>query len=112
VSDPAYTGSGGSFASDPAGGRASSTGVFPGRIPRLEEGVSPRGTLALVRASQGLALVRGREYVTPEDIQECAIPVLAHRCLFQGISSAKEKEDRILTALARTEVPTENWKRG
>jgi MoxR-like ATPase len=112
ASDPAYAGSGGSFVSDPAGGRASSTGVFPGRIPRLEEGVSPRGTLALVRASQGLALVRGREYVTPEDIQECAIPVLAHRCLFQGISSAKEKEDRILTALARTEVPTENWKRG
>ena len=76
----------------------------------MEEGVSPRGTLALVRASQGFALLRGRDFVTPEDIQACAVPVLAHRCLSAGISSTREKEARILSALARTEVPTEDWK--
>lgn len=78
----------------------------------MEEGVSPRGTLALVRSSQGFALLRGRDFVTPEDIQACAVPALAHRCLSDGISSAREREDRILTALLQTEVPTENWNRG
>ena len=86
-------------------------GSFPGRTARIEEGVSPRGTLALVRASQGFALLRGRDYVTPEDIQAAAIPCLAHRCLMAGMASAREKEGRILSALTRTEVPTEDWKR-
>ena len=63
-------------------------GLFPGRTARIEEGVSPRGTLALVRASQGFALLRGRDYVTPEDIQAAAIPCLAHRCLMAGMASA------------------------
>ena len=79
---------------------------------RMEEGVSPRGTLALVRASQGFAMLQGRAFVTPEDIQACAVPTLAHRCLSAGISSTREKEERIRSALAQTEVPTEDWKRG
>jgi MoxR-like ATPase len=44
-------------------------------------GVSPRGTLALYRASQTLAAVRGRNYVTPDDVQYLAVPVLAHRLI-------------------------------
>ena len=44
-------------------------------------GVSPRGTLALLRASQGYAMVQGRDFVTPEDVKAVAIPVLAHRCI-------------------------------
>ena len=89
-------------------GNAGASGSKPQRI---EEGVSPRGTLALVRASQGFAMLQGRDFVTPEDIQACAVPVLAHRCLSVGISSAREKEERILSALTQTEVPTEDWKR-
>ncbi len=84
---------------------------LPGPIPRMEEGVSPRGTLALIRASQGYAMLQGRDFVTPEDIQAVALPVLAHRCLSSGITSVSEKENRILSALAQTEVPTEDWKR-
>ncbi len=84
----------------------------PAPMPRMEEGVSPRGTLALVRASQGHAMLKGRDFVTPEDIQFVALPVLAHRCLSSGITSSKEKEERILSAIAQTEVPTEDWKRG
>ena len=76
----------------------------------MEEGVSPRGTLALVRAAQGFAMLRGRDFVTPEDIQACAVPVLAHRCLSAGISSSRENEARILSVLAQTEVPTEDWR--
>ena len=57
-------------------------------------------------------MLQGREFVTPEDIQACAVPILAHRCLSAGITSTREKEDRILSALTQTEVPTEDWKRG
>jgi MoxR-like ATPase len=42
-------------------------------------GVSPRGALAFFRAAQARALLSGRSYVTPEDVQALAAPVLAHR---------------------------------
>lgn len=47
--------------------------------PEISVGVSPRGSLALRRVVQGLALVRGRDYALPDDVKELAIPVLAHR---------------------------------
>jgi MoxR-like ATPase len=47
----------------------------------LELGVSPRGALAFFRASQARALLQGRSYVTPADVQALAAPVLAHRVL-------------------------------
>lgn len=50
-------------------------------VPRVELGVSPRGSLALYRAAQALALVRGRSYVLPDDVQYLAGPVLAHRVM-------------------------------
>jgi len=42
-------------------------------------GVSPRGTISLLRAAQGRAILNGREYVVPDDVQVEAVPVLAHR---------------------------------
>jgi MoxR-like ATPase len=45
----------------------------------LSLGVSPRGSLALVRAAQALALTDGRRYCIPDDIKELAIAALAHR---------------------------------
>ncbi len=42
-------------------------------------GVSPRGTLALLRAAQGRALLSGREYVVPDDVQREATAVMGHR---------------------------------
>lgn len=44
-------------------------------------GVSPRGSLALVRASQALAAIRGRSYVIPDDIKLLVRPTLAHRII-------------------------------
>lgn len=44
-----------------------------------ELGVSPRGTLALYRASQALAALRGRDYVIPSDVQHLCPPLLTHR---------------------------------
>ncbi|WFE27260.1 MoxR family ATPase [Solwaraspora sp. WMMD791] len=45
----------------------------------LAYGASPRATLGLVAAARGLALLRGRDYVLPEDVRELAVDVIAHR---------------------------------
>ena len=45
----------------------------------VDLGVSPRGSLALFRASQALAGLRGRDYVIPSDVQHLAAPLLTHR---------------------------------
>jgi len=47
----------------------------------LEMGVSPRATIALDRCSRAHAWLSGRDYVTPEDVQIMAYPVLRHRLL-------------------------------
>jgi MoxR-like ATPase len=52
--------------------------------PLLELGVSPRGSLALVRAARAQALCDGRDYVVPDDVKGLAVPALAHRVLLRG----------------------------
>ena len=47
--------------------------------PRVQVGASPRGSLALLKLSRGLAALRGRDFVTPEDVKNVAVPALAHR---------------------------------
>lgn len=49
------------------------------RHPMLQLGVSTRGAIALVRAAQACALLEGRNYIVPEDVQRMAYPVLTHR---------------------------------
>ena len=44
-------------------------------------GSSPRGSLAMARGIQALALMRGRDYVLPDDVKELAVPMLAHRII-------------------------------
>lgn len=70
--------------------------------PYVYLGVSPRGTLALMRACQAYALVKGRTYVTPDDVQYLAPFVFSHRMILQpeakleGITT-NEIIERILT---------------
>jgi len=47
----------------------------------VQLGVSPRGTLALYKSAQALAAIRGRDFVTPDDVKELAFPVLTHRII-------------------------------
>ena len=75
-----------------------------------DTGVSPRGTLALLREAQGYAMVEGRDYVVPEDIKTVAIPVLAHR-LVTDQDNDKTKSTRIQTLLNSVTLPTEDWSR-
>ena len=44
-------------------------------------GSSPRGSLSLFRGAQALAMIRGRDYVLPDDVKELAVPMLAHRII-------------------------------
>lgn len=52
--------------------------------PMLELGVSPRGSMALCAMAKARAYMRGREYLTPEDIRDIAVPVMAHRIIVNG----------------------------
>ena len=77
---------------------------------RNSTGVSPRGTLALLRASQGYAMVEGRDYVVPEDIKTVAVPVLAHR-LITETEDETAKASKIQNLLNSVALPTEDWSR-
>lgn len=80
--------------------------------PNVEIGVSPRGSLALLRAARAYALVMGRDYVVPEDIKGIAVAVLSHRIQINGaISSVKEQRNVIAGILSGVPLPTENWKK-
>ncbi len=48
---------------------------------RAQIGASPRGTLALVKLTRARAAVRGRDFVTPDDVKAVAVPALAHRLM-------------------------------
>lgn len=76
-------------------------------------GVSPRGTIAFMKAAQSYAYIKGRNYVIPEDIKQLAVPVLAHRLvLMEGFAGRTVYEDRIKGIISEVHVPTEDWSRG
>ncbi|MBE5766450.1 MAG: MoxR family ATPase [Clostridiales bacterium] len=80
-------------------------------LPQVQLGVSPRGLLALLRATQALALIRGRDYATPDDVKSLAIPVLAHRVMVRGLYGQMQPSEAIIEEiLANTPVPTEATK--
>lgn len=63
-------------------------------------GVSPRGAVALYRASQALAFMEGRDYATPDDVKYLATHVLSHRLIPAGGRRAKTIVDRLLREVA------------
>jgi len=75
---------------------------------RVRLGPSPRALLALMRACQALAAIRGRDYVIPDDVKELAVPVLAHRILMRSISYQTDSAAFVRELLGRISVPTEN----
>lgn len=73
-------------------------------------GVSPRGSLALLRGVKAYAYLEGREYVTPDDVKALAVPVLAHRIVLgYGQGGQEGGEALVEKLLAKTAVPTENF---
>lgn len=70
-------------------------------------GVSTRGAMALYKASQALAAVRGREYIIPEDIKELAPAVLCHRLTLGGGMNTEAAAHRMQQLLQSIPVPLE-----
>lgn len=74
----------------------------------IELGASPRGTIALMRASIGSALINGRDYVTPDDVKYIAPYVLTHRIVLNIEGMTLTSHDEVIESiLNRTEVPVE-----
>jgi MoxR-like ATPase len=76
----------------------------------LELGISPRGTLALFRSAQALALIEGRDFCTPDDIKRLVMPVFAHRVIVHSRTSStrnktREAEQILHDILQKTAVP-------
>jgi MoxR-like ATPase len=64
------------------------------RLPEVRIGISPRGTVALVRAARAHAAAEGRPFVVPEDIKAVAAPVLAHRLLLTPDAELRRLDPR------------------
>src|SRR5213593_2391135 len=72
-------------------------------------GASPRASINLVLAGRALAFLRGRRYVTGQDIQDLALDVIRHRIVlsFEALSDEVTADDVVRRVLARIPVPTE-----
>jgi MoxR-like ATPase len=74
---------------------------------RTQSGASPRGSLALLKASRAWAALAGRDFVTPDDVQAVAVPALAHRLVLQpdewlrGVTA----ESVVTECLSQTPLP-------
>jgi MoxR-like ATPase len=66
-------------------------------------GASPRASIAILNAAKGFAAIRGRDFVTPEDIKEAAIPVLQHRVI---VTPEREMEGITSTEIIKQIVET------
>ena len=80
--------------------------------PSVQLGVSPRGTLALYRACEAFAAIRGRDYVQPDDVKHLAPGVLAHRLLTTTRTRLRGKRNMEIIAevIQATPVPVETIK--
>jgi MoxR-like ATPase len=59
--------------------------------PRLQMGVSPRGAIGLLGASRAYALLSGRDFLVPSDVQKLCMPCLAHRIVPVGAAAASHE---------------------
>jgi len=68
-------------------------------------GASPRGSIALYRTSQAIALIRGRDYVSPDDVKEMAPLTLAHRLIVKPEAELRGVGAEQLVAEIMAQVP-------
>lgn len=76
----------------------------------LELGISPRGSLALFRSAQALALIEGRDYCIADDIKRLVLPCFAHRVIVSSRTSGlknrtREAEQALTDILQKVTVP-------
>jgi MoxR-like ATPase len=69
------------------------------RSLHFELGASPRAGIQLLKGARALALVRGREYATPDDVRALAPPLLAHRLVLKGGSHLSSARTQVLSRI-------------
>lgn len=74
------------------------------RDPGVALGASPRGGVQLLRAAKALAVLSGRSYVTPDDVQSLAVDVLAHRVIARDDDDPRASAQIVSEVLSRTPV--------
>lgn len=84
---------------------------MPDLEPVIQIGCSPRATLGLVAASRALALINGRDYVLPTDVQTVAKDVMAHRIVlgFDAVADNIDPLDVVERIVAMVPAPTPVW---
>ncbi|HET7699673.1 MAG TPA: MoxR family ATPase [Candidatus Limnocylindria bacterium] len=75
--------------------------------PDVYLGASPRGSLALARASQAYAMLQGRDFVLPDDVKQLAAPTLSHRLILQPQARLKDLASTTVVAEVLASVPVE-----
>ena len=77
----------------------------------IEVGVSPRATLGLIAAGRALALMRGRDYLLPDDIRDVAVDVMSHRLMltFDALADGVDSDDVVRRILATVPPPLVVW---
>lgn len=72
----------------------------------IQLGISPRGSLAFIQAAKAYALIHGRNYVTPKDLQELVPFVFSHRLIFYDRSLKEDEKTQMIHALvAQIPIP-------
>ncbi|MGP3918165.1 AAA family ATPase [Nonomuraea sp. NBC_00507] len=77
----------------------------------IEIGVSPRATLGLVAAGRALALLRGRDYLLPDDVRDVAVDVMGHRLMltFDALADGVDPEQVVKQILHAVPPPLVVW---
>ncbi|HGF8315025.1 TPA: AAA family ATPase [Enterococcus faecium] len=72
----------------------------------IQLGISPRGSLSFIQAAKAYALIRGRNYVTPKDLQDLVPYVFSHRLIFYDRSLKEDEKKQIIhTLVAQIPIP-------
>lgn len=80
----------------------------------IEIGVSPRATLGLIAAGRALALLRGRDYLLPDDVRDVAVDVMSHRLMltFDALADEVNPDDVVRRVLQAVPPPLVVWNQG
>ncbi|HFD1593652.1 TPA: MoxR family ATPase [Enterococcus faecium] len=72
----------------------------------IQLGISPRGSLSFIQAAKAYALIHGRNYVTPKDLQDLVPYVFSHRLIFYDRSLKEDEKKQIIhTFVAQIPIP-------
>ena len=71
----------------------------------IKIGLSPRAGIALIAAAKGWALIHGRDYVIPDDIQDLFVPLASHRLVLDVEGAANKNREAALSVMRAVKVP-------